>query len=1504
MDGQLRKSKFHPKTPLDEWNPMNVDFNDETLNTYKSGIGRDMRNAETQGNYARLFVTNFPPELEKIGLKNLFQDELNIHVDVVTTKDKNMKDIAFVTVPTRIASRACHIFNNRQLGQHILTVRVAQSKNRVRDKEDIEGGELDPVYEELKKNYENSQKALQAQETKDFIRDKGTARFDDFPRTALHKGELRKGVAVSCLSWSSCQDDIYVYLAETRRDVIEGIKCDKQELPSAERFHVALTEYKGRLYRAKVLEVLGEDTWIVHLIDICKIITTKNLYALKESMLDLEIQPVQCKLFGLSLTSVLSNWVCIYDIIFEQLLRDEEVDMIVKAVSRGVNYVDFKSELIGNSLCEWLVSKKMANFIPSYGLHKGHISYFRDFQHFYVQFNREKVEHLEYLLNNLEKHYLKNHFVSLKVAKRATDNKWYRVKILEDRSAFFVDYGWIESVVDVRHLPEGSEYLCPPQAQLFHLEDHFLAESIEIFTKEFSGAEIELELLCQSAVRRFKHGSRIYPRDARKLYDRTLSVSVKDTPEENLTIADEKTRKLSARDSRLNDVLSRIKKYVTENSTACDNEVVTGKKFSKLENEYLREKSPSIALKKFQNEHSKQESFDEDTTDNRNDRMLTSDQGDISELKNKISPLKDIPLRKSIPSDKEKYEDIRFLSKNNEEDREKGKTLEKKDDVAKSLDSSIASGRKITVDQNDNKIVDTTFEETITVTIGDKMKKEDFSFLKSIYDKYSGVKFPEPNKAVFVNVIGIYKNRSVKLLCILGNNKLNRLFSEMNDFYNKLTLTTDYEPELNEIVAICFNGEWMRAEKHQNYYFCIDIVYYISENLVEGVHELHPSFTKCPIYVAFVELIGTCSTGINCPTILFGYRTNKSSICAQEVPDEDLTPDLIKLKQSSVYYKMNAIRNIQKKGGQSGYFDTLTAMPVNRKDMKNHNIYSRKDIKKFEFMDLKLTAGYCLKGYDHKTLLKPVSEVYHERNISLNLQDDDTLKVLKQKVTGAIGCSKTPLAESKRLSNIEEKFANDNEKRASSSPTKINSTVDSVGEAKVRSIKKEDREDNSEDLLSQSIKALDVDYIRSKKLAAKLLANRAPDDRRRYRNGDYKTNSGYRDKIIAVKLPVNQQVLGQIIVADDPNSFYFQLDDNKEINQKLEERSRELAEKLGSFPQPKRDMLVLVKRHNKWQRAKVVEVNESKVTVRNLDIGGKCQVNTEDVKMMPEILRCIPPLAVHCSLYGIESKGDKWSAEACKTFKGLVSRQLVSVEATEIIGDFAFVDVFIEGMSLRQSLVNFKLASWANEEDAKEAISKSAATNSCKCKDIELKKLELCDGTVVRVIIYEFNDPSNFTAQVICPEIASALVSLQNEANELFSKDDDNYKIEGEIQIGDLVFAINPDDNLYYRAVVTSVEENTLFQVRFLDFGNESDQLVGEELRAIPEKRFIEDLPPTALKFTLRNCENMNMSPSEKEKFRTIAQTETIMAVVLECKDDKYIIDLEDVHGNPVGTDQ
>lgn len=183
------KSKVSKKNALDEWDPMNTDYNDEATNSYKSGIGKDMKNAETQGNFSRLFVTNYPPDLEKVGLKNLFQDELSTNVEVSTTKDKNMKDIAFVTVPTKVASRACHIFNQRQIGQHVLTVRLAQKKNRNREKEDTDG-ETDPVFEELKRNYESSLKALQAHDTKEFIKEKGSAKIHEFQRCTLTKGQI------------------------------------------------------------------------------------------------------------------------------------------------------------------------------------------------------------------------------------------------------------------------------------------------------------------------------------------------------------------------------------------------------------------------------------------------------------------------------------------------------------------------------------------------------------------------------------------------------------------------------------------------------------------------------------------------------------------------------------------------------------------------------------------------------------------------------------------------------------------------------------------------------------------------------------------------------------------------------------------------------------------------------------------------------------------------------------------------------------------------------------------------------------------------------------------------------------------------------------------------------------------------------------------------------------------------------------------------------------------
>lgn len=229
----------------------------------------------------------------------------------------------------------------------------------------------------------------------------------------------------------------------------------------------------------------------------------------------------------------------------------------------------------------------------------------------------------------------------------------------------------------------------------------------------------------------------------------------------------------------------------------------------------------------------------------------------------------------------------------------------------------------------------------------------------------------------------------------------------------------------------------------------------------------------------------------------------------------------------------------------------------------------------------------------------------------------------------------------------------------------------------------------------------------------------------------------------------------------------------------------------------------------------------------------------------------------------------------------------------------AFVELFAEGLSIRHLLINHKLAYWVDKsEESKYDI--DTLSESYRYKEYDLPKLNLNVGDEIGIAIYDFTSPNKFRAQILIPELASNLLAMQEEVNDIFGKEPHQYSISGESQVGDIIYALSSEDNCFYRAIILTAEENTLFQVRFIDYGNESEQLVTEEMRCPPHRRFIEDLPPLAQPFCLKSARDVTFNLATLEKFKKLTKDQKLNAKIVGACGDKYVVDLKTESGDKV----
>ncbi|XP_066533044.1 tudor domain-containing 6 [Hoplias malabaricus] len=121
-----------------------------------------------------------------------------------------------------------------------------------------------------------------------------------------------------------------------------------------------------------------------------------------------------------------------------------------------------------------------------------------------------------------------------------------------------------------------------------------------------------------------------------------------------------------------------------------------------------------------------------------------------------------------------------------------------------------------------------------------------------------------------------------------------------------------------------------------------------------------------------------------------------------------------------------------------------------------------------------------------------------------------------------------------------------------------------------------------------------------------------------------------------------------------------------------------------------------------------------------------------------------------------------------------------------------------------------------SHDSVRDTHSESANVSGSKpsvLKEMELPLKELKPGMEVEVFISHYNSPLSFFVQLLNDE--SDICSLVERLNDNQSK-----CVTSDIHEGDLVGAVFPDDNCWYRAVVRKPPTSDTVEVEFLDFGN------------------------------------------------------------------------------------
>lgn len=278
---------------------------------------------------------------------------------------------------------------------------------------------------------------------------------------------------------------------------------------------------------------------------------------------------------------------------------------------------------------------------------------------------------------------------------------------------------------------------------------------------------------------------------------------------------------------------------------------------------------------------------------------------------------------------------------------------------------------------------------------------------------------------------------------------------------------------------------------------------------------------------------------------------------------------------------------------------------------------------------------------------------------------------------------------------------------------------------------------------------------------------------------------------------------------ENPESFWIQLQsDEKEIevfNSDLQANC-ELTNEEFDFT-PGEYCCAFSNEFESWYRCLVLKRKGAEVEVRYVDFGNIETLNVKNLVPMPKTCLSIPPFATKVSLT------NEFTNEQSIELKEQMGEECIIVKITSASEPWQ-VDVNLFGVGdLRQTI--FKTSSIIKNN--REIHIEPKITNSRENLDLNTEKITITDHELVsgdvQAYVSAVESPSKFWMQLVSDNclISHVLQCLNDEPSclcELLSP-----------TVGDYCVAKSNEDNTWYRAKITAVQEEDC-EVFFVDYGN------------------------------------------------------------------------------------
>ncbi|XP_066589234.1 maternal protein tudor [Prorops nasuta] len=311
----------------------------------------------------------------------------------------------------------------------------------------------------------------------------------------------------------------------------------------------------------------------------------------------------------------------------------------------------------------------------------------------------------------------------------------------------------------------------------------------------------------------------------------------------------------------------------------------------------------------------------------------------------------------------------------------------------------------------------------------------------------------------------------------------------------------------------------------------------------------------------------------------------------------------------------------------------------------------------------------------------------------------------------------------------------------------------------------------------------------------------------------------------------------------------------------------------------------------RWYRAKINSLSGNSATVFFVDYGNSETINFDKIKVLQPQFATLPMQAIHCKLFGMRQNQ---SPEDLNNFFELTDGKQLDVEFVK-----KEKDVF--EVAIREIIDGLPSTNFINERfcDATDFAQLKESANNSKVFTNQVSTAEYVSASTkwttaiydleskAEVIVTWFTNPKNFYCHI---------TNRLNEFKELMNDIQCFYvgksSINTVLEVGSPVIAIFAEDGALYRGEIVEINKGNGHVVRYIDFGNCA---VVERNKMYPvEKRFTL-LPKQAIHCGLKDIQPINNYGWPKPSthaFDAYFNCDKYELIFHKMKDDKYEVTL------------